>query len=115
MNKENPLIIIDKTETVSVQMSRGQLFRFAFESDACPYNDNAKGILSYAKSKNSVISTVTIANNGITKKTDGKLYIELDGLDIRSCHDTVYFEFFGFGTGYRHKLVNIGLIDSAWN
>ncbi|WP_438423142.1 hypothetical protein [Aquimarina macrocephali] len=113
MNTDN-LVIIDKTKTVSVQMTRGQIFRFALESDTCPYDDNAIGILSYAKSKKSIISTATISNEGITKKPDGKLYIELDGLDIRSCHDVVYFEFFGFGTGYRHILINIGLTDSAW-
>ncbi|WP_109437812.1 hypothetical protein [Aquimarina sp. AU119] len=116
MSYNNPIIVIDRTEIQPVEMTNGQKYMFDLKSDTCPYNDYACLVLSYSKSIKSHISTFTIGEDtGITKKSDGTLYFEIDPTQFRRNVEVVYAEFFGFGSGYRHIEFILSLNKSAWS
>ncbi|MDY8137555.1 hypothetical protein [Aquimarina sp. 2201CG5-10] len=110
---DNEIIIIDKTEVQPISASRGQVLKFDLLSNTIPYNDDCKMIWSYNKTKKSKFLEQTLGN-GIVRKEDNSLYMELDISAIRESFDIVYGEFFGYGTGQRQIVLNVGLNDSAY-
>lgn len=109
------IVHIDKTQKSEIHASRGQIFRFRYSTDACPYSRDFKIIISEDKSEKGYLKTLTIDSENTSIDQNGCITSQIDISDIPHHWKYFYIELFGFDSGYRHQEQLVRINNSAYS